>query len=235
MRHLSRHSTPIGRASAKMPWEVPLTLKHSTTGRVLDSCPGCQARMCFVLCLADTTCRRKTHNERLTYLRELQTIIENYKDLNGHNCFWANFDPDTCTWNQVQDELNKVEDEYQLKAKRNPIRRAFRGEGLTRNLTPILEGIPENDGLGLLKGGLIILFNVGATPSYLVPTSTNKHCKSRPLRRGLELAKRYLIASVKFQIYSSVHMKPGGDSQTARTCTTAQVDCTMSSSPVYLD
>ncbi|KAL2285882.1 hypothetical protein FJTKL_07581 [Diaporthe vaccinii] len=89
----------------------------------------------------------------------LQHIIENYKSLNGNNYFWANFDPDTCTWHQVHDELNKVEDEYQLKGKRNHIRRAFRGEGLTRNLTPLLEGIPENDGLGLLKGGLIILFN----------------------------------------------------------------------------
>lgn len=148
------------------------------------------------------------HSGSLTYLRELQHIIENYKSLNGNDYFWANFDPDTCTWHQVQNELNKVEDEYQLKGKRNHIRRAFRGEGLTRNLTPLLEGIPENDGLGLLKGGLIILFNAGTTLCYLVPSFTYKHPTSRPLKTGLGLAKRFLIAFVKFQIYLEVHMKP---------------------------
>lgn len=119
---------------------------------------------------------RNIHDEMLRYLRDLQIIIENYKSLNGNTCFWTNFEPDTCTWHQVQDELNKVEDEYRLKGKRNPIRRAFRGEGLTRNLTPLLEGIPENDGLGLLKGGLIILFNACTTRSYLMPTFANEHC-----------------------------------------------------------
>ncbi|KAI7774986.1 hypothetical protein LA080_007498 [Diaporthe eres] len=64
----------------------------------------------------------------------LQHIIENYKSLNGNNYFWANFDPDTCTWHQVHDELNKVEDEYQLKGKRNHIRRAFRVKKFAKTL-----------------------------------------------------------------------------------------------------
>lgn len=107
---------------------------------------------------------RESYHRRLIHGRELQLIIDDYKNLNGDNGFWSNFDPDTCTWHQVQDELNKVEDEYRRKGKGNFIRRALRRQGLTRTLIPLLEGIPENDGLGFLKGGLIILFNVHPLP-----------------------------------------------------------------------
>lgn len=102
---------------------------------------------------------REGCNGRLIYRRELQLIIDGYKNLNGNSGFWSNFDPESCTWHQVQDELNKVEDEYRRKGKGNFLRRALRRQGLTRTLIPLLEGIPENDGLGFLKGGLIILFN----------------------------------------------------------------------------
>lgn len=93
--------------------------------------------------------------------RELRFIIEDYKTLHRGDGFWDNFHPDTCTWYHVHDEITKVEDEYRKKGVGNLLRRTFREDGLTRNLTPLLEGIPDSDGLGFLKGGLIILFNVG--------------------------------------------------------------------------
>ncbi|KAG8161663.1 hypothetical protein KVR01_008650 [Diaporthe batatas] len=91
--------------------------------------------------------------------RELQHIIEKYKEFYRNDKFFADLDPELCTWDQVQDQLDKAEYEYQQKGKTNIVRRAFRKDRLTRTLSPLLEGIPENDGLGILKGALIILFN----------------------------------------------------------------------------
>lgn len=96
----------------------------------------------------------------------MQVIIKDYRRLNHGNDFWDNFDVDTCTWHQVQDVMNKAEDEYEGKGERNPLRRVFRNDGLARNLVPLLEGIPDSDGLGFLKGGFIILFNVRVAFSH---------------------------------------------------------------------
>lgn len=111
------------------------------------------------------------HGQGLTCFSELRYIIENYRELNRGGDFWKSFHPDTCTWYHVHDELNKVEEEYKRKGR--IFRRALREDGLTRNLTPLLEGIPENDGLGFLKGGLRIVFNVCSTFSCLSCTITH--------------------------------------------------------------
>lgn len=112
------------------------------------------------------------HGQGLTCFSELRYIIENYRELNRGVEFWESFHPDSCTWHHVHDELTKVEEEYKRKGR--IFRRALRGDSLTRNLTPLLEGIPENDGLGFLKGGLMILFNVCSTSSCLSCTITHK-------------------------------------------------------------
>ena len=36
-----------------------------------------------------------------------------------------------------------------------------KGEAISRSLIPLLEAIPNDNGLGLLKGGLLVIFNVG--------------------------------------------------------------------------
>lgn len=152
----------------------------------------------------------KSCNRRLIYRRELQLIIDDYKNLNGDNGFWSNFDPDSCTWHQVQDELNKVEEEYRQKGKGSFLRRALRRQGLTRTLIPLLEGIPENDGLGFLKGGLIILFNARHLSLRYDPTlySLTKHSTPRPLRAGRWPARKFSTAFVRYQIFSKLHTKP---------------------------
>lgn len=148
------------------------------------------------------------YGERLSCIRQLQYIIENYKRLYPNNSFWANFDPDLCTWHQVQDEISKAEYEYQQKGKANFVRRVFRKDGLTRTLSPLLEGIPENDGLGILKGALIILFNARSTLSYVVGISTNKQAIYRPSRAGHGPVKRSSNVSIKSRNFSEVHTRP---------------------------
>ncbi|ROW10566.1 hypothetical protein VMCG_01916 [Cytospora schulzeri] len=90
---------------------------------------------------------------------KVQCLIKEHQRLNQGNKFWDEFDPETCTWQEVFDAVEGAEAEYEGKASRVSIRRVFRSEALVRNATPLLEGIPERDGLGFLKGGLIILFN----------------------------------------------------------------------------
>lgn len=107
------------------------------------------------------------YGRRLTRGSKLRVMIENYQRLNQGDEFWDNYSPETCTWNHVYDELNKVEEEYRRKVTNNFVRRRFRDDGLARTLAPLLEGIPENDGLGFLKGGLIIVFNVRISCTHL--------------------------------------------------------------------
>ncbi|KAH7111187.1 hypothetical protein EDB81DRAFT_367857 [Dactylonectria macrodidyma] len=72
---------------------------------------------------------------------------------------WSNYDPESCSWIQVFDELEKAKKEYESRANNNVFRKAIRkGHGIARNVKPFLEGIPQDDGLGLLKGALLIIF-----------------------------------------------------------------------------
>lgn len=59
----------------------------------------------------------------------------------------------------MYDAIEAAERAYREKGAKNPLRRTFRhGNAITRNVKPMLDGIPDSDGLGLIKGGLTILF-----------------------------------------------------------------------------
>ncbi|RSM04786.1 hypothetical protein CDV31_009877 [Fusarium ambrosium] len=91
---------------------------------------------------------------------DLRAAIQRYLETEPASDFWDNFNPDSCSWDQVFAELEDTKTVYRSKADGNPIRRCFRhGQGFSRNMMPLLESIPQDDGLGLLKGGLQIIFN----------------------------------------------------------------------------
>ncbi|KAJ3460142.1 hypothetical protein MRS44_011009 [Fusarium solani] len=94
--------------------------------------------------------------------QSLRAAIQRYKETQPKNDFWENFDPDSCSWDQVVAELDETTSFYRTKAEGNAIRRSFRGPGVSRNMGPLLESIPQDNGLGVLKGGLLIIFNVRA-------------------------------------------------------------------------
>lgn len=87
-------------------------------------------------------------------------IIQKHRELNQGDKFWDKYNPDTCSWYNVQDKLDTAENEYRGKAESSFIRRRFRDDSLARFLVPLAEGIPDSDGLGLIKGALIIIFEV---------------------------------------------------------------------------
>lgn len=91
----------------------------------------------------------------------LQHAIEKYAAQNPDDNFWKKCDPKSCCWNNVIEELEDAHRVYQEKGDRNFARRTFRqGSGVARNLIPMLESIPQDDGLGVLKGGFLVIFNV---------------------------------------------------------------------------
>ena len=105
---------------------------------------------------------------------ELRAAIQRYKDTAGGR--WANFDPDSCSWSHVFQELNEAKNEYKELGAKNRLRRAFRhGSGFSRNVAPLLDGIPQENGLGLIKGGLKILFNV--RPLNEEPPGESQWCR----------------------------------------------------------
>ncbi|KAH6842762.1 hypothetical protein B0I37DRAFT_448174 [Chaetomium sp. MPI-CAGE-AT-0009] len=63
--------------------------------------------------------------------------------------------PESCTWANVLDEMDKAKKEWDSKSKF----RARHGGGIERNILPLLEAIPTDNGLGLLKGGLTVVFH----------------------------------------------------------------------------
>lgn len=106
----------------------------------------------------------------------MQFLIREHQSQNRGNRFWDEFNPETCTWQQVVDAAKEAETEYEGKAPKISIRRVFRSEALVRNLAPFLEGIPDNDGLGFLKGGLTLLFQV--SPHCSQSEGTSYSCTS---------------------------------------------------------
>ncbi|KAI8664529.1 hypothetical protein NCS55_00962000 [Fusarium keratoplasticum] len=94
--------------------------------------------------------------------QSLRAAIQRYKETQPKNDFWENFNPDSCSWDQVVAELDETTRFHRTKADGNAIRRSFRGLGVSRNMGPLLESIPQDNGLGVLKGGLLIIFNVRA-------------------------------------------------------------------------
>ncbi|KAH8901253.1 hypothetical protein GQ53DRAFT_814720 [Thozetella sp. PMI_491] len=89
---------------------------------------------------------------------ELRRAIENYASNTGES-FWSGPEQASWGWQEVLNELEKARDSYNEKGNRIFARRMFRnGSGISRNVMPLLEGIPDENGLGILKGGLIIIF-----------------------------------------------------------------------------
>ncbi|KAF4959593.1 hypothetical protein FSARC_10679 [Fusarium sarcochroum] len=98
----------------------------------------------------------------LTSRSELREAIKRYQAVqaaeSGDN-FWSSCDLEKCSWSQVFDELEEAKTSYWKRARNNPVRSFLRkGGGITRNLKPLLEGIPQDDGMGLIKGAFVIIF-----------------------------------------------------------------------------
>lgn len=65
------------------------------------------------------------------------------------------------SWNEVLKVIQDAKDQYLEKAKRNWFREKLRkGEDVATVLQNLTEMIPEEYGLGVLRGGLSILFTV---------------------------------------------------------------------------
>lgn len=98
----------------------------------------------------------------------LKTAIDKYLAEEPTSKFWQNFKPSLCSWHEVLREIERARLLYIEKGRNNPVRRYFRhGSGISRNLIPLLDGIPQDDGLGLLKGAFKIIFTVSMFPSEL--------------------------------------------------------------------
>ncbi|KAJ4135296.1 hypothetical protein NW768_004920 [Fusarium equiseti] len=93
---------------------------------------------------------------------DLREAIRRYQTAQadeGTDSFWSSSDLQRCSWDQVFTELENAKKSYWDSARGNPLRRLLRkGDGIDRNLRPFLEGIPQDDGLGLIKGAFIIIF-----------------------------------------------------------------------------
>ncbi|KAH8756369.1 hypothetical protein F5883DRAFT_429860 [Diaporthe sp. PMI_573] len=88
----------------------------------------------------------------------LRAALAEYIHQHDTDTFWETFNMATVTWEEVTGELEKVEAIYQDKGTGNPIRRAFRrSAAYTNTATDLLEAIPNDDGLGLLKGALLVV------------------------------------------------------------------------------
>lgn len=91
----------------------------------------------------------------------LKAALVEYIRHHNEDAFWATFDMEKVTWEDVTDELEKIEAIYQDKGLGNPIRRSFRrGAAYTNTAAHLLAAIPNDDGLGLLKGALLVVLKV---------------------------------------------------------------------------
>lgn len=89
--------------------------------------------------------------------RELRRIVDEYKHKNPADTLWDNFTNENCSWQLVSHHLQETECEYQ---KVHGIRKASRAVGSTTFIGTLAEAIPEDDGLGLLKAGILIILKV---------------------------------------------------------------------------
>jgi hypothetical protein len=93
---------------------------------------------------------------------------------------FVNFDMTECSWENVFNEVRHAKTAYEQKADRNPIRRCFRhGHGFQRNLKPLAEVIPGENGVGLIKGAMQIVLNV-RNYAGLARYTANEVCAGRP-------------------------------------------------------
>ncbi|GAP86571.1 hypothetical protein SAMD00023353_2001770 [Rosellinia necatrix] len=86
---------------------------------------------------------------------DLEGAINHYFQQNKQE-----FSSESTTWQGVLEELDGATAMYHEKVRGNPARATLRrGDTIARTLIPILESIPNDNGLGLLKGGLLVIFN----------------------------------------------------------------------------
>lgn len=91
----------------------------------------------------------------------LRAALSEYIRHHNKDVSWATFNMETVSWDDVAAELEKVEAIYQGKEIKNPIRRAFRhNAAYTTTAAHLLEAIPNDDGLGILKGALLVMLKV---------------------------------------------------------------------------
>lgn len=101
--------------------------------------------------------------------RALSAAIDEYVAAQPGDEFWKSFDARDCSWEDVYQELESARATYDEKGQNNVIRGVFRhGGGFTRNLTPMLDGLPQDNGIGLIRGALKVVFNVGWTALELI-------------------------------------------------------------------
>ena len=94
-------------------------------------------------------------------IRELQATIDTYLHTTSLPQLKHASNQTSVSWQEVFKELEDAKTLYQEKGDRNSLRRSMRNGGLiNQTAIPLLEGIPQDDGLGLIKGGLLIIFNV---------------------------------------------------------------------------
>lgn len=110
------------------------------------------------LSFANVTCSDDTNSARDFTLR---AALSEYIRHHDKDVSWAKFNIERVTWEDVADELEKVEAIYQDKEIGNPIRKAFRrSAAYTTTAAPLLEAIPNDDGLGILKGAVLVVLKV---------------------------------------------------------------------------
>jgi len=85
-------------------------------------------------------------------------VLDEYRRLNPDEPLWGGCNPEEITWDQVFGVLDNTKRHYD---NTNFFRRKFRNEGLiSRIAQPLLEAIPGENGIGLIKAGLMVLFHV---------------------------------------------------------------------------
>lgn len=91
------------------------------------------------------------------FRRELQRVVSEFKTQNSNNnTAVIGSASAVCSWQTIEDMLQQAESDY------NQVsfaRRALRGQG-PANVASLVEAIPEDEGLGVLKAGILILINV---------------------------------------------------------------------------
>jgi hypothetical protein len=84
--------------------------------------------------------------------------LEQYRQIEGHN---LHFNPTKCTWAEVVEELNKAHLAAYSREQRDKTFRGRVGKSFktaSKIIQPAVEALPDE--LGILHGGLAVVFNV---------------------------------------------------------------------------
>ena len=86
--------------------------------------------------------------------------------------------PESCTWANVLDEMNRAKEEWEDKGKF----RVRNGDIIERVLLPLLDAIPTDNGLSLLKGALTVIFHVSSLHPIRQPYGRFGHRRGSVIR-----------------------------------------------------